>query len=227
LKRRSPRSKRRPTTTSLLSDFLVFSLSFRPRPALLSSPKPETCGSSLRGDITKLLRITRPTDTFSTHKPIISAFTEKPVNIWTTVRRPSRSDWPHAVANGPDLPDCPIRFVLRDQHSDSGSFCDSKSQRHDRQSSRLVTPRAACIENWSTSENRTEIISCLASMLSRMKAKTEAGTPLLNQTSILLGSNLGNANTHHAHILTIFLPIFLAGGGFQNGKHISCKQESH
>jgi len=56
-----------------------------------------------------------------------------------------------------------------------------------------------------------------------MKAKTEAGTPLLNQTSILLGSNLGNANTHHAHILT----IFLAGGGFQNGKHISCKQESH
>ena len=50
-----------------------------------------------------------------------------------------------------------------------------------------------------------------------MKAKSEAGSTLLDNTSILFGSNLGNANAHHARNL----PIFLAGGGFKHGRYVA------
>ena len=66
----------------------------------------------------------------------------------------------------------------------------------------------------------SEILSCFASLMSQMKSKSESGTSLLDQTSILFRSNLGNANAHHANNL----PIFLAGGGFKHGRYVCCEQ---
>ena len=65
----------------------------------------------------------------------------------------------------------------------------------------------------------TEIVECFGSLLGQMKSKSEAGSTLLDSTSILFGSNLGNANAHHARNL----PIFLAGGGFQHGQYVAHK----
>jgi hypothetical protein len=64
------------------------------------------------------------------------------------------------------------------------------------------------------------IVACYADLLTQMKAKTEGGNTLLDNTSILFGSNLGNANAHHANDL----PIFLAGGGFKHGQYVKQKQ---
>ncbi|MDA7879008.1 hypothetical protein N9B09_01910 [bacterium] len=50
-----------------------------------------------------------------------------------------------------------------------------------------------------------------------MKSRTETGSSLLKNTSVLFGSNLGNANAHQASNL----PIFLAGGKFKHGQYIA------
>ena len=63
----------------------------------------------------------------------------------------------------------------------------------------------------------TEIIKCFGNLLTQMQAKQESGAALLDRTSILFGSNLGNANAHHARNL----PIFLAGGGFKHGQYVA------
>ena len=55
-------------------------------------------------------------------------------------------------------------------------------------------------------------------LLAALKRKTEGGQTLLDNTSVLFGSNLGNANSHDWHNL----PILLAGGGFKHGQHIAC-----
>ncbi|MCH1496224.1 MAG: DUF1552 domain-containing protein [Rubripirellula sp.] len=60
------------------------------------------------------------------------------------------------------------------------------------------------------------IVECFSSLLAGMKSRTESGSSLLDSTSLLFGSNLGNANAHHARNL----PIFLAGGGFKHGRYI-------
>jgi hypothetical protein len=54
-------------------------------------------------------------------------------------------------------------------------------------------------------------------LLTALKQKTEDGAPLLDNTMVLLGSNLGNANSHDWRNL----PILLAGGGFQHGQHLA------
>ena len=56
-----------------------------------------------------------------------------------------------------------------------------------------------------------------AILLAKLKTKHEAGTPLLDKTMVLFGSNLGNANSHD----TRNLPILLAGGGFKHGRHVA------
>jgi len=55
-----------------------------------------------------------------------------------------------------------------------------------------------------------------AKLLTALKQKKEGGVPLLDNTMVLLGSNLGNANSHDS----TNLPILLAGGGFQHGQHL-------
>ncbi|RMF40391.1 MAG: DUF1552 domain-containing protein [Planctomycetota bacterium] len=66
----------------------------------------------------------------------------------------------------------------------------------------------------------TEIIECFGSLLAQMKSKAEADATLLDNTTIVFGSNLGNANAHHARNL----PIFLAGGGFHHGRYVAHKE---
>ena len=65
------------------------------------------------------------------------------------------------------------------------------------------------------------ILSCFGELLAKMKSPTESGARLLDNTSILFGSNLGNANAHDARNL----PIFLAGGGYQHGSYIDMKKK--
>ena len=40
---------------------------------------------------------------------------------------------------------------------------------------------------------------------------------LLDNTAMVFGSNLGNANSHDWHNL----PLVLAGGGFKHGQHVA------
>lgn len=53
-------------------------------------------------------------------------------------------------------------------------------------------------------------------------AKLKAGS-LLDSTSVIFGSNLGNASAHQ----TANLPLILAGGGFKHGRHIAIDKDKH
>ncbi len=61
----------------------------------------------------------------------------------------------------------------------------------------------------------TEQFRVFSGLISRLKSKREQGAPLLDDTMVMFGSNLGNANSHD----TRNLPILLAGGGFKLGQH--------
>lgn len=56
----------------------------------------------------------------------------------------------------------------------------------------------------------------IAGLLKKLKATEEGGQSLLRNTTVLFGSNLGNASNHS----TANLPILLAGGGFKHGQHM-------
>ncbi|MEO1615913.1 MAG: DUF1552 domain-containing protein [Planctomycetota bacterium] len=56
-----------------------------------------------------------------------------------------------------------------------------------------------------------------STFLSELKSKSEDDDRLLDRTSILFGSNLGNASSHDWHNL----PIILAGGGYRHGNYIA------
>jgi hypothetical protein len=62
-----------------------------------------------------------------------------------------------------------------------------------------------------------ESMRAFADFLTKLTETQEEGEPLLNRTMVLLGSNLGNANSHDV----TNLPILLAGGGFQHGQHLA------
>lgn len=57
----------------------------------------------------------------------------------------------------------------------------------------------------------------LAALLKKLKGTQEGGVSLLDNTTVLFGSNLGNASNHS----TTNLPILLAGGGFKHGQHLA------
>jgi hypothetical protein len=54
-------------------------------------------------------------------------------------------------------------------------------------------------------------------LLGKMKGTNEAGSSLLDQTTVLFGSNLGNASSHS----NVNMPILVAGGGFRHGQHLA------
>ncbi len=54
-------------------------------------------------------------------------------------------------------------------------------------------------------------------LLKGLKSCDDAGGNLLDQTSVLYGSNLSDANRHD----NSNLPILLAGGGFRHGRHVA------
>ena len=62
----------------------------------------------------------------------------------------------------------------------------------------------------------TEIIEQLQNFLSRLKQTQEDGSTLLQRTTVLLTSNLGNASNHSNKNL----PVLLAGGRFKHGQHL-------
>ncbi|MEM6689099.1 MAG: DUF1552 domain-containing protein [Planctomycetota bacterium] len=69
----------------------------------------------------------------------------------------------------------------------------------------------------------SEIVRCFNDFLGDMKGRTDGGSRLLDETSILFGSNLGNANAHHAKNL----PIFLAGGRYKHGQYVNLRKGLH
>ncbi len=61
-----------------------------------------------------------------------------------------------------------------------------------------------------------EIVSSFGGLLAQLRERGDANGSLLDQTTVLFGSNLGNANAH----TTGDLPILVAGGGYRHGQHI-------
>ena len=62
-----------------------------------------------------------------------------------------------------------------------------------------------------------EIVNAFSDLLDALDERRDAGGSLLDQTAVLFGSNLGNANSHS----TRHLPLLLAGGGFAHGEHVA------
>ena len=62
-----------------------------------------------------------------------------------------------------------------------------------------------------------EVISVFGDLLTQLSERSDSNGSLIDQTTVMFGSNLGNANAHTSHDL----PILLAGGGFKHGKHIA------
>ncbi len=63
----------------------------------------------------------------------------------------------------------------------------------------------------------TAEFGAFAKLLASLKQKSEGGAKLLDNTMVLFGSNLGNANSHD----WTNLPVLLAGGGFKHGQHLA------
>ena len=61
-----------------------------------------------------------------------------------------------------------------------------------------------------------EIVSAFNDLLTQLRERSDTNGSLLDQTTVLFGSNLGNANAH----TSTDLPILVAGGGFSHGQHI-------
>lgn len=68
-----------------------------------------------------------------------------------------------------------------------------------------------------------EILKCFGELITRMGQSDEANGRLLDQTSVLFGSNLGNANAHDPSNL----PIILAGGGYAHGRYIAADESNN
>ncbi len=61
-----------------------------------------------------------------------------------------------------------------------------------------------------------QVVQAFGSLLTQLGERSDANGSLLDQTTVLFGSNLGNANAH----TSTDLPVLLAGGGFAHGQHI-------
>jgi len=66
-------------------------------------------------------------------------------------------------------------------------------------------------------------MTLLRTLLQNLAAKKEGARTLLDQTMVLYGSNMGEANIHN----NTNLPIILAGGGFKHGQHIAFKRDNN
>ena len=61
-----------------------------------------------------------------------------------------------------------------------------------------------------------EVVKQFGELLAHLDRRDGADASLLDATSVLFGSNLGNANSHSSR----HLPILVAGGPFPHGRHI-------
>lgn len=62
-----------------------------------------------------------------------------------------------------------------------------------------------------------ETMKCFRDLLAKLAGTKEEGASLLDQTSVFLGSNLGDGSSHSVKNL----PVILAGGGFKHGQHLA------
>ena len=60
------------------------------------------------------------------------------------------------------------------------------------------------------------IVEAFGGLMTQLTERSDANGSLVDQTTLLFGSNLGNANAH----TPVDLPILVAGGGFAHGQHI-------
>ncbi len=67
------------------------------------------------------------------------------------------------------------------------------------------------------------IIAAWGEFLRDLAAKPDSGRNLLEQTTILLTSNLGNASNHSNRNM----PVLLAGGHFRHGQHLAFDQKDN
>ena len=67
------------------------------------------------------------------------------------------------------------------------------------------------------------IINTWGDFLRDLAAINENGSSLLDQTSVLLTSNLGNASSHNNRNM----PVVVAGGGFRHGQHLAFDQKNN
>ncbi len=65
-----------------------------------------------------------------------------------------------------------------------------------------------------------EQIKAFRDFLAKLHSTGDGAGTLLDETMVLLGSNLGNANSHSNENL----PVLLAGGGFKHGQHLPFSQ---
>jgi hypothetical protein len=61
-----------------------------------------------------------------------------------------------------------------------------------------------------------ETMKTVRDLLAKLKQTQEAGSNLLDETTVFLGSNLGDASSHSVKNL----PVLVAGGGFRHGQHL-------
>ena len=61
----------------------------------------------------------------------------------------------------------------------------------------------------------------LNELLGDLQDVEETDGTLLDNTMVLYGSNLGDANSHN----NINLPVILAGGGFRHGQHLAFNRD--
>jgi hypothetical protein len=69
----------------------------------------------------------------------------------------------------------------------------------------------------------TAIVSEWGNFLRDLQAEDDNGRSLLDQTSVFLTSNLGNASNHDNRNM----PVLLGGGGFQHGQHLAFDQKNN
>lgn len=68
-----------------------------------------------------------------------------------------------------------------------------------------------------------EIMKAWGDFLRELKGVDDKGRSLLEQTSVLLTSNLGNASSHDNRNM----PVVLAGGGFKHGQHLAFDRKNN
>lgn len=69
----------------------------------------------------------------------------------------------------------------------------------------------------------TEIVRAWGDFLRGLMASDEGEGSVLDRTSVLLTSNLGNASSHDNRNM----PVLLAGGGFEHGSHLAFDQQKN
>ncbi len=69
----------------------------------------------------------------------------------------------------------------------------------------------------------TALVSQWGEFLRGLKEVDDSGQPLLDHTTVLLTSNLGNASNHDNRNM----PVLLAGGGFRHGQHLAFDRKNN